>query len=204
MPRHYSMAKRREEIGRTRARIEEALILLLARKPYSVITMGDIAAEADVSERTVRRHYGSKDDILTACISGPAREMAEETATRGLPGSAAEAIRYLVDLQFAFYGRRSAEVWAAYSRMDEVPELGRAVQLNVEARRLLIEGLLAAWPDAWSRDREETTRLVDAMVSFPVWRGLTDFGRLSGDEAAQVVYEALCQQLLCTPGEGSP
>jgi len=63
MPRRYSMAKRAEATGRRRRRIELALIELLATQPFSAITIGDIAAKAGVSVRTVQRHYASRDNV---------------------------------------------------------------------------------------------------------------------------------------------
>src|SRR3989304_2526882 len=116
MPRRYDMGKRAKEIEHTRTRIVSALLRLLARKPYSATTMKDVAREADVSVRTVQRHYSGKDQILGESFAIPARKIAEALARRPVPGSAEQAIRDIVEVRFTRFEAHHAEIWPVYSR----------------------------------------------------------------------------------------
>src|SRR3990172_10600039 len=126
MPRRYSMAKRAEKTKRTRAEIEMVLIRLLARQPYGAISMLAIARGAGVSERTVHRHYGSKNEVLTASLRHAGGALAEELSGRPEPESASEAIRQLVNAMYSVYNRHRREIWAADSRGGEGPQLAGA------------------------------------------------------------------------------
>src|SRR3990172_2558814 len=137
MPRRYSMAKRAENTKRTRAHIEMALIELLAAQPFSAITIGDIAAKASVSVRTVQRHYTSRDNVLAACVGFPTRALADELSRRPPASSPRAALRNLLEALFSFYGTNSDQVWAVYSRAQDVPVLDELRRATIRARESL-------------------------------------------------------------------
>ncbi len=196
MPRKYSMAKRADASGRTRTGIEMALIRLLATKPYGAITVADIAGEADVSVRTIQRHYPSKGELLAASCRYSLKWTDEELSKRRPARSADEAIRLFVEAQFDFYRHHDAECWAVYSLARDVPEVQEALRATAEAWAAPIEGLIALWQEAWAVDRQSAKRAVDALVSYPAWRALTDFDRFNNPEAATFITEVLCRSLL--------
>ncbi len=196
MPRRYSMGTRAEAAQRTRTGIELALIRLLASKPYGTVTLADIAREADVSPRTVQRHYSTKDEILAASFSIAAREIAEETSRRPPPRSAREAIQVLVSALFAIYDRHNAEAWAAYCRAAEVPELRRAFSAGVEERRQRVQEFLSAWSSALAVQEATARSVLMASTAYLAWRATTEFGHLTSREAAALVSDVLCHYLL--------
>lgn len=55
---------RERKKGRTRAAIQETAIGLFTRNGYRATTMEQIAAEAEVSERTVYRYFPTKDSLV--------------------------------------------------------------------------------------------------------------------------------------------
>ena len=85
------MANRAKLTERTRAAIETALVRLLATKPYDAISMTEIAGEANVSVRTVQRHFRTKDDLLAASVRYPAEALSAELSKRLHAGSAGHA-----------------------------------------------------------------------------------------------------------------
>jgi len=59
--------QRRGRAGETRVRLAAALERLLARIPWSEITVQAIATEAGVTRATLYRHFSSRDDVREAC-----------------------------------------------------------------------------------------------------------------------------------------
>lgn len=53
---------------RTRQILREALIALVAEKPYDALTITDIAGRAHVARKTFYAHYADKDALLIDCI----------------------------------------------------------------------------------------------------------------------------------------
>jgi len=196
MPRRYSMAKRGRATERTRRRIELALIELLTVRPYSAITANDIATRADVSVRTVQRHYASKDDILAACVSFPARSLADELSGRPPASSLREALRDLVESLFSFYEANSEQAWAVYSRAQGVPVLEELRGATVRARESLIDALIERWPDSWSTDKRTARAAMLGLTAFGTWQALTDAGRFTAQDAAAFTLGALERTLL--------
>ena len=196
MPRRYSMAKRALTTDRTRRRMELALIELLAARPFSAITIPDIAVKADVSVRTVQRHYASKDDLLAACVSFPARSLADELSGRPPASSLREALRDLVEALFSFYEENSEQAWAVYSRAQEVPVLEELRGATVHARESLIDALFEQWPDCWSADKRTARAAMLGLTAFGTWQALTDAGRFSARDAVEFTLSALDRTLL--------
>ena len=196
MPRRYSMARRGEATEETRGRMQTAFSRLLASKAYGAITMADIASEADVSVRTVQRHYRTKDELLAALCGRSVQWISQGVSERARRRSPREEIQLLVDLHFRYYAEHDAECWALYSRAPEVPEIQQALAIAAQAWMEPFEEVAARWPHVWAVDRESVQRVVLALTSYPVWRGFTGLARFSTAEAAELVTKLLSQELL--------
>jgi len=199
MPRRYRMGRRVESIQETQRRVQNALGGLLATKPYGTITLADIAAKADVSVRTVQRHYVSKDQILVALCLYSLEWVDAELTKAPTPKSAQEAIGNLMQAQFRFYEEHDAQCWAAFTRMRETPEIAGAMQAAAELWSAHIEALISDWPDAWAVERKRVKPMVGAQTSYPVWLALTQFGRFRYLESVGIATELLCRYLLSSP-----
>ena len=190
------MAKRAEATGRTRRRIELALIELLAVQPFSAITIGDIAAKAGVSVRTVQRHYASRDNVLAACVGFPTRALADELSRRPPASSPRAALRDLVEALFSFYEANTEQAWAVYSRAQDVPVLGELRRATVRARESLIDPLFERWPDSWSTDKRTARAAMLGLTAFGAWQALTDAGRFSARDVVEFTLGVLDRCLL--------
>ena len=158
--------------------------------------MGDVAEEADVSVRTVQRHFGSKNDILAAALRYPAEALAEELSNQPPAKSAKEDIRNLVAALFAIYDRHRAEMWAAYTRAGEVSELLKASRLAAESWVSAVDGLIARWSHRLAIDAMLAKRAMIALTSYPAWRGFTAAGGFGSREAEELVAKLLCEYIL--------
>jgi AcrR family transcriptional regulator len=196
MPRRYSMAKRGRATERTRQRIELALIGLLASKPFGAITIADIAKKARVSARTVQRHYDSKDDLLAACISFPARSLTDDLSKRPPAASPRATLRDLLEALFSFYEANSEQAWAVYSRAQDVPVLEEFRQAAIRSRESLIDALFERWPDSWSTSRRRARAAILGLSALGTWAALTDAGRFTSKDAVEFVASALERTLL--------
>jgi AcrR family transcriptional regulator len=195
------MTKRAKAKDRVRRQIERALIRVLASRSYDAATMTDIAREAGVSDRTVQRHFGTKDRVLAAALRYPAEALAEELNGRPTAESVEGAIARLVDSMFAIYNRHRPELWAAYSHSAEVPELMRAQGVAIVAWLAAVEGLFLRWPDVWAIDPLTAKQAMIAFTSYPTWRGFTATGGFGSPDAERFITDILCRYLL---GEGRP
>lgn len=190
------MGKRAEKAMRTRAHIEMALIRLLARHPYGAISLSAIARKAGISVRTVQRQFGSKDDVLVASLRHAGEALAEELADRPEPESASKAIRQLVCTMHALYERYRPEIWAAYSRGDEVPQLSMAVMSAMYAWNGAIDGTLDRCAGELAVDRIEAKRALSALTSYQTWRGTMGPGGFGAPQAQEFVAGLLERYLL--------
>ena len=195
------MARRAPLTKRTRGVVERALIRLLAAKGYEAITMGDIAEEADVSVRTVQRHFGSKDRILAAAVRYPAEALADELSNQPPAKSAREDVRNLVAALFAVYTRHRVEMWAAYTRSGEIPQLLEASRLAAVSWMSAVGGLITRWSHRLTIDAMLAKRATIALTSYPAWRGFTAAGGFGPHEAEELVTKLLCEYML--GGEGA-
>lgn len=74
-------------VARTRRLLEDALAALLDRRPYSEITVKDVAAEAGVNRATFYAHFVDKDDLF--------RTFLRHAFDRAVAGRAGEGAAYL-------------------------------------------------------------------------------------------------------------
>lgn len=76
-PRRAAMLRRNnaESNAFVRSCIEEALVQLMAAKPFDKITVTDIATRAGVSRNAYYRNYSGKEDILAEYVDGVCAEV---------------------------------------------------------------------------------------------------------------------------------
>lgn len=63
-PRHYSSPTREKTKRRTREAILEALVRVVVDEGVHAFSVGNVAQRAGVSERTVYRHFASREELL--------------------------------------------------------------------------------------------------------------------------------------------
>jgi AcrR family transcriptional regulator len=201
------MATRAKLTQSTDAGIQRALVRLLATKPYDAIGMADIAQEADVSARTVQRHFGSKDDLLAAAVRYPAQALSEELSKRSAGQSPLEDLQSLVAALFAIYNRYRPEIWTLYNWSSEVPQLMPALRVAGMAWISAVEALMARWSHRCAIDPLLAKRAIVALTSYPAWRGLAGAGGFGSPEAEAFVTKLLCDFIFGpgeTPKSGDP
>jgi AcrR family transcriptional regulator len=93
--RTYTMTNRAASAAATRRRVIEATISLAAERRFAEITLEAVATRAEVSVRTVLRHFVSREGLMSACMEAA---MADIEAERRTPaGDVTAAVRTVVD-----------------------------------------------------------------------------------------------------------
>jgi AcrR family transcriptional regulator len=155
-PRSYTMRTRAEQAGRTRDRILDAVIDLVAERPLAACTLPAIADRADVSVQTILRAFVSRDGLFEAALErGSAQVLAERRADPDdVDGSLESLIDHyekLGDGVVLLLGQESWEPFAA-----QVTTNGRRLH------RVWVESVFARSLEAAPRAARE--QLVDLLV----------------------------------------
>jgi AcrR family transcriptional regulator len=179
MNRPYDSPLRAEQQELTRQRILEAVVDELGERSPDELSFASIAARSKVSERTVYRHYPTKEALMEAFwtwwIAGPFGIRVEQ------PMEAADFPAYV------------AEVYRAFDRHERVSRalivspVGREIRDRSRHRRLkMIE---ATFEDVLRRfapsERKLALAVFQMLFSITTWQTLRDFRKLSGSEAGK-------------------
>jgi AcrR family transcriptional regulator len=140
--------RRAQKKAQTRAQVRSTAQRLFAERGFDVVTIADIAREADVAVQTVFNHFATKEELFfadrAAWVDGPADAIrSRDSSTAPLP-----ALRnYLVDLVQARLGSLGDSERRCYAQtLDACPALrAHERELVIECERRLAEALLEAW-----------------------------------------------------------
>lgn len=180
----------------TRDRILDAALDLMA-EGEAALTIASVASQAGVTDRTVYRHFATREALLEAIWP----RLQARVASKGFPRTAQALIDTPRDL---------------FPRFDEQPNLvrasvysesGREVRLKSNAERqaamlACVEDALPGLSDAAKRRRAAIVQLIDSAYA---WAVMKDFWGLDGVEAGKAASEAIAillgQQL---PADDAP
>jgi AcrR family transcriptional regulator len=116
---------------RTRQEIADKAMGLFVKRGFDHVTVAEVAAAAEVSEKTVYNYFPTKEDLFFDEV--PAREAALVEAVRNRrPGESVAAA--LERLQVAGCGRLCSEGFATFARIIEESKALQAKELEVMAR----------------------------------------------------------------------
>ena len=116
---------------RTRQEIADKAMRLFVKRGFDHVTVAEVAAAAEVSEKTVYNYFPTKEDLFFDEV--PAREAALVEAVRNRrPGESVAAA--LERLQAAGCGRLCSEGFATFARIIEESPALQAKELEVMAR----------------------------------------------------------------------
>ena len=170
---------RDEQQEQTRQRILAAVAEELEQRQPEELSFASIAERARVGERTVYRHFPTKEALMDAFwqwwIAGP---FGVPTDT---PMSADEFPAYLERLYAAFDKHEQV------SRAFVVSPSGREIRARTRGSRLkMIDATLEAVTHRLGPDERKLAHAVfQLLFSITTWQTLRDFRKLSGPEAAK-------------------
>lgn len=194
MTRTYRMGPRAEAAHETGRQILEAAFEAFFHEYYDVVTLREIADAAGVTEQTVLRKFGSKQELLSAVVNelgvrfrGP-RGNAE-------PGDYRRAITEAVEANEQF-GR---EVLHVLAQEDRTPALRRATEVGRANHRAVTAEVFSPWlPAADHPDHDRLLAPFVVVLDVFTWRLLRLDQGLSR-EATEQVLVAMIEGLLARP-----
>lgn len=174
--RPYRSQLREQQAEQTRERIVEALLEQVVDTQRSDFSIAEVAARAGVSERTVYRHFPSREDLLGA-IDEHYQRLPQPRGPESLADFPAH-----VDALYAWFDEHAEHVEAAH-----VAGIGRELHLHARARRgrevrETIDRMLAPLP---ARERRIVYAVVRCMFGSAIWRAMREEVGLSSEEARE-------------------
>lgn len=178
----------------TRAHILDAAIDQMSEDGAEALTIAQVAARAGVTDRTVYRHFSTRDELLRAVWP----RMQQQVGSRGFPHTAAELVGTPLRL-FPNFDREEGLV-----RASVYSEAGREVRLraNEERQAAMLACVTNAQPDMEPEALRRRAAIVQLIDSAYGWSVLKDFWGLDGEQAGRAAAEAIAVLLgLAAPGE---
>jgi AcrR family transcriptional regulator len=186
--RYHSPLRDRQK-NQTRDLILDAAERMLSRANMREVTIADVARAAEVTERTVYRHFPTRENLLAACWRRALR-----TFLRGQTAEV-ETLDQMLDLT-----REAFKIFDAHEgvvrALIESPD-GREVRKEPGRRRFeaLIRTFEKILPGHPAEDIKAIAAATHAIASTPAWCHLRDQCGLTGEQAGEVVVRAISQMV---------
>jgi AcrR family transcriptional regulator len=156
------------------------------------LTFAKVAVAADVPERTVYRHFPTRDALMAGLFTHTNRRIG---FTGELPTTSADMTAMV---RRVFPGFDS--VAAVVDELLRTPEGRRARLADLDVRRAAaIAVVREAQPDLDATAARQLAAVVQVLGTAAVWQALRDFWGMDGDEAAAAVTTGI-DRLLAHPG----
>lgn len=179
----HQTSVREEYKEQTRARILDAAVALIEEAGETPLTMLAVAERAGVTDRTVYRHFETRDALVRATWS----RMQQLVASQGFPRTAEAMIESPLRLFPRFDAARELVRASLYSAAG----LDMRMSSNVERQEAMLSSVRDAFPNAdeqWLRRRAAIAQLINSAYA---WEVLRQYWDIEGEEAGKAAAEAL-------------
>lgn len=192
--KRYDSPLRREQAEATRQRLLRATAELLQRDPDTALSFGELAAAAGVQERTIYRHFPSKEALLDAFWIW----VNERAGFAAYPNSERDLVEHPKQV-FAGFDELEGVVRASLTTAA-----GREMRLRrlAERRDAFARSLAKATAGLTPESARRLTGLVHLLYSASAWQVMRDYAGLSGAEAGTAASWAI-RTLIAAARQGS-
>jgi AcrR family transcriptional regulator len=176
----------------TRLRILDAAVKLIEESGEAPLTIGSVAERAGVTDRTVYRHFETREVLVRATWT----RMQQRVASRGFPRTAEE----MLESPKGLFPRFDAA--AGLVRASLLSQAGRDLRMssNAERQEATLACVRDAFPDAdekWLWRRAAIAQLINSAYGWDVMRR---YWGLDGKDSGEAAADALAVLL----GKRSP
>jgi AcrR family transcriptional regulator len=193
---HSPLRSRQKE--QTRGLILNAVDAILRRAPVGEVTIAAVAREADVTERTIYRHFPTREDLLAA-----AWRRALRAFIRGQTAQV-ETLDQILELTRAAYENFDANegiVRAIISAPEGVEVRKRPAEIRLDMLKRAYGKLLDGVPE----DQVKAVVLAThALSSASVWSHLRDYCGVDGVEGGKIAAMAIERIVEATKARAKP
>jgi AcrR family transcriptional regulator len=183
-PRYRSPLRDRQK-EQTRDLILDAVDRILRQATVSQVTIADVAKAAEVTERTIYRHFATREDLLNA-----AWRRALRAFIRGQTNQV-ETLDEILELTRAAFKNFDANegiVRAIIGSPEGVEVRRRPAEIRLDILKRAYGRLLAGVPE----DQAQAVLLAThALSSASVWSHLRDYCGLDGERAGDISAKAI-------------
>ena len=182
---------RADHAEQTRGRILDAAIAQMSDAPVESLTVAGVAKRAGIAERTIYRHFQTRDALLAAVWP----RMQSLVGSRGFPQTAADLVATPRRLFPAFDSQEGPVRASVYS------EAGREVRLraNDERKEAMLACVRDALPELDAEAAHRRAAAVQLLNSAFAWSAMRDFWDLDGKAAGEAAAEAIAILLGLSP-----
>jgi AcrR family transcriptional regulator len=187
----YASPLRQRQKADTRALILQTVERSLSDRSLGELSLATVAREAGITERTVYRHFATREQLLEATWAA----VNEAIGIKDFPRTAEELIE------------RPKKLFPAFDRRGEViramlasPQ-GRELRLRASKERQLAirAAVKSVRPELRDRALTRLSAAVQVLCSASGWATMTDYWGLDSTEAGRAASEAIAALLTSRP-----
>ena len=167
----------------TRNRIIDGTIALIAESGGEPITIAAVAARCGIAERTVYRHFETREELLKAVWP----RMQEEVGSEGWPSTADE----LIDRPQRLFRRFDEHAGLVRASINSATGKELRTSMNPMRQAAMLACVADAFPDIEGAAARRRAAIVQLLESADAWGVLNDFWGLDGAEAGRAASEAI-------------
>lgn len=183
-PRYHSPLRSRQK-EQTRDLILNAVDAILRGAPVAEVTIAAVARQAEITERTIYRHFPTREEMLNASWRRALRAF-----IRGQTAQV-ETLDQILELTRAAYENFDANegiVRAIISAPEGVEVRKRPAEIRLDMLKKAYTNLLAGVPE----DQVKTVLMAThALSSASVWSHFRDYCGLDGAEGGRIAARAI-------------
>jgi AcrR family transcriptional regulator len=192
MARKYDASRREEAARRTREAILNAAVKLHGQ---GVIDYEALAAEANVSIPTIRKHFPTRDRLFEGCIAlGMSYAHMPDMELIAATGGAEERIQVAVTELHSFFEPYLGHIWFTYTYRDESAVL-ESLLVDLDAMINEVARVAAA---AWRErvdDQSQALGLITGLCHYLTYYSLRRPGGLTPEQATERIIAMLLYSL---------
>jgi AcrR family transcriptional regulator len=175
----------------TRQRILDAALSLVEAEDPDSLTLAHVAKSAGVTERTIYRHFATREELISAAWS----RVNEAIASPEQPSTASDLAALPKQMFPSFDARESLIRAIIYTKQGRELRMSWNPQRKARIRRAVRE----ARPDLNDAEATRLSAVVQLLSSSFAWSVMKDYWGLDGEAAGQAASDAIARLLAPQP-----
>jgi len=183
MNTEYLSPLRQQYMAQTRERILDAAMAAIRKEGIEALTIAQVAKDAGITDRTVYRHFQTREDLLKAAW----QRMQARIGLSGFP----QTVDSLLAAPAALFPRFQANEGVVRASMYS--QAGREVRAsaNPERHKAMLACVAEALPNLDQASQRRRAAVIQMLGSSHGWACLKDYWGMDTEEAVRTATEAI-------------